>query len=238
MRSRIRRTQLQATVIGLIAAVMVAPVSHAVAAPDDESPASATERRHHPVEVVHNAVTDTTNDGDDPVDHTTDALDDVVDHTTDALDDVVDHTTDAVDQAVDRLSDGDSGVREPQPPELPPDSDGNLGVPAAPSTPASPTPTAPRAAGPSGEPTPGPSPADGDLDGPDAGTTGQPQPTPGDPGSLFNGAGGIGDRAPFPLALMAALLAFLGVQGWVDRRDPKLTAAPVGVEPDLMFERP
>jgi hypothetical protein len=45
-------------------------------------------------------------------------------------------------------------------------------------------------------------------------------------------------QTAFPLALLLIVLAFLGVQNRIDRRDPKLALAPVYREPDLSFSSP
>jgi hypothetical protein len=42
-------------------------------------------------------------------------------------------------------------------------------------------------------------------------------------------------RPTFPLLLVAIMIVFLLLQDRIDRRDPKLAGAPVGVEPDLTF---
>ena len=42
-------------------------------------------------------------------------------------------------------------------------------------------------------------------------------------------------RSAFPIALLLLVALFLAVQNRIDRRDPKLALAPVGVEPDLEF---
>ena len=43
------------------------------------------------------------------------------------------------------------------------------------------------------------------------------------------------DRTVFPLSLLLIVIAFLTLQGRIDRRDPKLALAPVYPDPDLEF---
>lgn len=49
-------------------------------------------------------------------------------------------------------------------------------------------------------------------------------------------AGSVAERVAFPAGLALALVAFLAVQGRIDRRDPKLALAPARRAPDLEFE--
>lgn len=49
-----------------------------------------------------------------------------------------------------------------------------------------------------------------------------------------NGAVPIARDLGFPLALAALVSAFVMVQGRLDRRDPKLAAAPISVHDDLL----
>jgi streptogramin lyase len=58
------------------------------------------------------------------------------------------------------------------------------------------------------------------------------------PTLLVHNAPAIATRSSFPLLLLLMVAAFLGVQGRIDRRDPKLALAPVYPEPDLPFLPP
>jgi hypothetical protein len=46
---------------------------------------------------------------------------------------------------------------------------------------------------------------------------------------------GLGQRPTIPLVLLSIVVGFLLLQSRIDRRDPKLAAAPVGAEPELEF---
>lgn len=66
-----------------------------------------------------------------------------------------------------------------------------------------------------------------------AATTTDEQAAPGrDPGS--GGAVPTARELGFPLTLAALVSAFVAVQGRLDRRDPKLAAAPISVDDDLL----
>lgn len=239
MRPPVRRAQRWATVVGLLGAVLMGPVADPALAAPNEPLASAPDE---PVEAVGDAVTDITDTVDDLVDVTTDTVDglvddtaDSVDETTDALDRTVDDTTDTVDGTVDRFGDGDPGVSEPD--AEPPSDAEDASAPDDAATPPSPSPAPAQAAPPPRDSLRRTSPGTADRDAADD-TEGQTSPGPDGPGSVFDGIDDIGERAAFPLTLIALLAGFLAVQAWVDRRDPKLAAAPVEAEPDRVFERP
>jgi hypothetical protein len=42
----------------------------------------------------------------------------------------------------------------------------------------------------------------------------------------------------FPFSLVLIVFAFLGIQGRIDRSDPKLALAPLTADPDLEFSPP
>ena len=46
------------------------------------------------------------------------------------------------------------------------------------------------------------------------------------------------DKSVFPFSLILIVLAFLGIQGRIDRSDPKLALAPLNADPDLEFISP
>jgi hypothetical protein len=54
---------------------------------------------------------------------------------------------------------------------------------------------------------------------------------------IWRGLIDAGERFAFPLILAAGAMAFLLVQGRIDRREPKLTAAPVDSRDDLVLFR-
>lgn len=186
----------------------------------------------------HDKASDTAGDRlDDLADQATDVADETVDHITDTVDETVTETGDTVDEAVDettdtvdRVSGDEQDTQDPGPVEEQPPPVDEAPSPGEPPSPADLTPAA---AGPSSGAPPEGTPSGGAEAG-----DGADEPEEDEPGSLFNGGGGFGERAPFPLALMAILAGFLAVQAWVDRRDPKLAAAPFDTEPDLVFERP
>ena len=55
------------------------------------------------------------------------------------------------------------------------------------------------------------------------------------PAAIKNGPGRTITTLQLPLALFIVVLLFLLVQNRIDRRDPKLAAAPVTAEPELTF---
>jgi hypothetical protein len=48
--------------------------------------------------------------------------------------------------------------------------------------------------------------------------------------SFVTGAVKLARTVAFPIALALLVIGFLLVQGWIDRKDPKLALAPVGSE--------
>jgi hypothetical protein len=55
------------------------------------------------------------------------------------------------------------------------------------------------------------------------------------PRAIKNVLGQTITKPQLPLALFIIVLLFLLVQNRIDRRDPKLAAAPVNAEPELTF---
>ena len=54
-------------------------------------------------------------------------------------------------------------------------------------------------------------------------------------GGLSRAVGDVVSRPALPLALLFVVVVFLLVQNRIDRRDPKLAAAPVEGDPELGF---
>jgi hypothetical protein len=46
------------------------------------------------------------------------------------------------------------------------------------------------------------------------------------------------DKSVFPFSLVMIVFVFLGIQGRIDRSDPKLALAPLHADPDLEFFPP
>ena len=55
------------------------------------------------------------------------------------------------------------------------------------------------------------------------------------PALIGKALSGLGQRPTIPLVLLSVVVGFLLLQSRIDRRDPKLAAAPVGAEPELEF---
>lgn len=179
-------------------------------------------------EGVVDSVGGTTEEAVDDADEALQPLTEPVTESLEAVGDAVDRRLDSSD-ATGVLEDGlhrheaDDPALEPTAPsgaaDAPPTSTGSTEAPSPPAAAAS-------AAAPGGESA---------SDGP-----GRVEPSSGD-GEAAAGSPGfefdrIGPRAAFPVALVGVLAAFLAVQGWMDRREPKLASAPLEAEPDLAFE--
>ncbi|MEX0659821.1 MAG: hypothetical protein WD080_11860 [Egibacteraceae bacterium] len=159
----------------------------------------------------------------------TDTLGGTVDGTVDTVGGTVDGVTGAVQDVVEGTADALAPppaptAVEPPPAVLEP-------VPAAPT--ASEPPAAAEPA-----PVPAPAPATAPVTTPPASAPSTPPPPPSSAGRSPGGPGIVGpvaERAGVPLLLLLLVGAFLSVQGWIDRRDPKLALAPREAAPDLTF---
>jgi hypothetical protein len=179
-----------------------------------------------PVEDVSDPVVDTVEDVADPVEDTTDPVVDAVQDISDPLEDAVDTVTNPVTGAVDAVSAPGDGR-----------GDGTVGFGLG-SDSRSGRPRARRASGvrEPGDRTADRSEADSvPRTGPEV-TTLEANPVgastkPGSDSSLLDDVATtiteLAKRLAFPLALALVVLAFLAVQGQLDRKDPKLALAPV-----------
>ena len=55
------------------------------------------------------------------------------------------------------------------------------------------------------------------------------------PKAIAKTVGEVISKPTIPLLLLVIVVGFLLLQNQIDRRDPKLAAAPVGAEPELEF---
>lgn len=165
----------------------------------------------------------------DTVNGTVGALTDTVDGTVDTVEGVVGAVQGTVEETADALA-PPAAPAPPAPPAVEPPPPVVESAPAAPS--ALETPAATESA-----PVPAPAPATAPVTTPPASAPSTPPPpstaegSPDSPGIV----GPVADRAGVPLVLLLLVGTFLSVQGWIDRRDPKLALAPREAAPDLVF---
>ena len=241
--TRLLRRTLVASVVAVVGLVTAAPMAAADPCPLDLGCVLDTTTT-----TAGGVVDTTTTTTGGVVDDTTTTAGGVVDDTTTTAGGVVDDTTTAVGDTVEGDGPIDPGtvVHGVVPGGLP----GNGGVvpgngdippgggstpPSGGSTPGGGTPAGPPAAGTHGGPT-------GVVVGTGSGsivpavtgaastTVGHPFPTfldGGTGGALFSGAG-LARTFAFPLVLILLVIGFVFVQDRIDRKDPKLSLAPVG----------